>query len=223
MNNEKNKIIIRKSIFWGICFLALGGMVFGMVKFASYNSVKNIAPLVLADFWNESDHTRGGKESKVVITEYSDFQCPACASYYEVVKQIHKDFKDNLAIVYRHFPLGQHKNAEIAALSAESAGKQNKFWEMHDMIFENQKNWEEDKNAREIFIGYAEKLGLNLGQFKKDLDSKDLRDKIEANRQSGITAGIIHTPTFFLNGKEIQNPGSYQEFKNIIDQAKKSN
>ena len=219
MNNDKNKIIIRKVLFWGICFVALGGMIFGMIKMSSYNSANKNARLVLANFLNEGDRVKGNKEAKIIITEYSDFQCPACASYYGVVKQLHKDFGDKLAIVYRHFPLGQHSNAQIAALSAESAGRQNKFWEMHDMIFENQKDWEDSSKAQEIFVEYAGKLGLNIEQFKKDLESKDLKQKIEADRQSGITAGIIHTPTFFMNGKEIQNPGNYGQFKNIINQA----
>ena len=140
------------------------------------------------------------------------------------MKQAHKDFGDNLAIVYRHFPLRQiHKNAEMSALSAEAAGKQNKFWEMHDMIFENQKNWENDKNAKDIFIGYAKELGLNFEQFKNDLGSKELEQKIEADYQSGVKAGVNHTPTFFLNGKEIQNFRSYDEFKVIVSEAESKN
>ena len=206
--------------FWGISALVLGGMVFGMVKIASRNSPDNKQPLSLASAVIGRDWIKGNKEAKIVITEYSDFKCRACASYYELVKQAHKDFGDKLAIVYRHFPLRQiHANAEIAALSAEAAGKQGKFWEMHDMIFENQKNWEGDKNAGEIFIKYAEEVGLNIEQFKQDLDSKEVKDKVEADYQSGVKAGVNHTPTFFVNGGEIQNPRSYEEFKNIINEA----
>ena len=216
----ENKFTIRAMAFWGISALVLGGMVFGMVKIASRNSQDNKQPLSLTSSVIESDWIKGNKEAKIVITEYSDFQCPACASYYEIVKQIHKEFGDKLAIVYRHFPLRQiHANAEIAALSAEAAGKQGKFWEMHDMIFENQKKWEGEKNAGEIFIKYGEDLGLNIEKFKQDLDSKEVKDKVEADYQSGIKAGVNHTPTFFLNGAEIQNPRSYEEFKNIINEA----
>ena len=216
----ENKFTIRAMAFWGISTLVLGGMVFGMVKIASRNSQDNKQPLSLTSSVIESDWIKGNKEAKIVITEYSDFQCPACASYYGVVKQIHKDFGDRIAFVYRHFPLRQiHANAEIAALSAEAAGKQGKFWEMHDMIFENQKKWEGEKNAGEIFIKYGEDLGLNIEKFKQDLDSKEVKDKVEADYQSGIKAGVNHTPTFFLNGAEIQNPRSYEEFKNIINEA----
>src|SRR3990167_7717111 len=101
MENNENKFTLRMAAFWGISALVLGGMVFGMVKIASRNSPNNKQPLSLASAVIESDWIKGNKESKVIITEYSDFQCPACASYYGLVKQIHKDFGDNLAIVYR--------------------------------------------------------------------------------------------------------------------------
>lgn len=216
----ENKITIRTVAFWGIFALVLGGMVFGMVKIASRNSPNNKEPLSLTAMLTESDWIRGNKNAKVIITEYSDFQCPACAAYYELVKQAHKDFGDNLAIVYRHFPLRQiHANAEAAALSAEAAGRQGKFWEMHDMIFESQENWKDEKNAQEIFSEYAGKLDLDAERFKLDLNSKELKQKVEADYQSGIKAGVNHTPTFFLNGKEIQNPRSYEEFKQIISNA----
>ncbi|MBU6430781.1 MAG: DsbA family protein [Patescibacteria group bacterium] len=220
MENIKNKITIRAMAFWGISALVLGGMVFGMVKFASRNSLSDKTPLSLTAPMTEGDWIRGDKNAKVIITEYSDFQCPACGAYYGVVKQLHKDFGDKLAIVYKHFPLRQrHANAEAAALSAEAAGGQGKFWEMHDMLFENQKDWETAGNAREIFIGYAKELGLNSERFKQDLNSKELEQKIEIDYQSGVKAGVNHTPTFFLNGKEIQNPRSYEEFRNIVDEA----
>lgn len=220
MENIKNKIAIKTIVFWGISILVLGGMVFGMVKIASRNSANINTPLSLASAIIESDWIRGNKEAKTIITEYSDFQCPACASYYEVMKMAHKEFGDNIAFVYRHFPLRNiHVNAEIAALSAEAAGKQGKFWEMHDMLFENQKKWEKENNAKEIFAGYAKDLGLNLDQFRQDQGSKEVKDKVEADYQSGIKAGVNHTPTFFMNGKEIQNPRSYEDFKKIINDA----
>lgn len=217
MDNNKNNEIIRVIAFWGIFAVIIGGMIFGMVKVASHNN-KN-TPLSLANAITEGDWIRGSKEAKVVITEYSDFQCPACVSYYSLIKQLHKDFEDKLAIVYRHFPLSQHENAKPAAIAAEAAGKQGKFWEMHDMLFESQKNWENEKNAQKIFMGYAKKLELNLEKFKQDLASKEAKEKVEADYQSGVAVGVNHTPTFFMNSWEIQNPRTYEEFKNIINEA----
>lgn len=220
MENIKNKMNIKTIAFWGISVLVLGGMVFGMVKVASRNSVNSNTPLSLVSALIQGDWVRGNRDAKVIITEYSDFQCPACASYYEVVKMAHKEFGDSVAFVYRHFPLKQiHANAEISALSAEAAGKQGKFWEMHDIIFENQKKWEKEKGAKEIFISYAKELGLNVEQFKQDLDSKEVKSKVDSDYKSGIEAKVNHTPTFFLNGKEIENPRSYEEFKKIINDA----
>lgn len=220
MEEIKNKINIKAIAFWGISALVLGGMVFGMIKIASHNSSNINTPLSLINFVTEGDWIRGKKDAKNVITEYSDFQCPACASYYEILKMVSKEFDGEVAFVYRHFPIRQiHANAEIAALSAEAAGKQGKFWEMHDMLFENQKKWEKEKNVREIFITYAKELGIDEEQFKKDLDSKEIKNKVDSDYQSGIEARVNHTPTFFVNGKEIQNPRSYEEFKKIINDA----
>ncbi|MEK7157674.1 MAG: DsbA family protein [Patescibacteria group bacterium] len=220
MENKNNRLSIRAVAFWGIFVIVIGGMIFGMIKAASYNSTSKKESLVLTSPITAGDWVRGSKDAKVIIIEYSDFQCPACTYYYNLAKQAHKDFGDRIAIVYRHFPLRNiHANADVAALSAEAAGKQNKFWEMHDMIFETQENWKNEKNAQEIFIEYAGKLDLDAEQFKKDLDLKELKQKIEADYQSGVTIGVNHTPTIFVNGIEIQNPKDYEEFKQIINYA----
>ena len=120
---------------------------------------------------------------------------------------------------YRHFPLPQHKNAKLAATVAEAAGKQDKFWEMHDLIFQNQSDWSEEKNAAVIFAKYAQDLGLDLAQFQTDIASEEIKAKIENDYKSGVKAGVNSTPTFFLNGKKINNPRNYDEFKNAIEQA----
>ena len=120
---------------------------------------------------------------------------------------------------YRHFPLPQHKNAKLAATVAEAAGKQDKFWEMHDLIFQNQSDWSEEKNAAVIFAKYAQDLGFDLAQFQTDIASEEIKAKIENDYKSGVKAGVNSTPTFFLNGKKINNPRNYDEFKNAIEQA----
>ena len=131
-------------------------------------------------------------------------------------KKIVEEFNDKMAFVYRHFPLPQHKNAELAALASEAGGRQNKFWQMHDAIFENQEEWEKAGNAEEIFIKYAEKIELNVEQFKNDLKSKELKNKVASDLRGGQSAGVNSTPTFFLNGEKIQSR-SYEEFKQIME------
>ncbi len=166
-----------------------------------------------------SDQIKGDREAKIILIEYSDFQCPACAAYAPIVKQIAEEFKDSAVFVYRHFPLSQHKNAELAALAAEAAGKQGKFWEMHDLIFENQNEWSESQIAEELFVKYATELNINIGQFKNDLISKEIKDKVKNDLRSGEKNGVNSTPTFFLNNKKIQ-PRSYDEFKQLIEASK---
>lgn len=165
----------------------------------------------------ENEWIRGNRTASTTLMEYSDFQCPACGAYYPILKQLHQEFGNELRFVYRHFPLRQiHFNAELAARAAEAAGKQGKFWEMHDMIFENQKEWSERGSARNAFIQYAQSLGLDVERFKSDMDAKETKQKVSADYNGGVGFGVNSTPTFFLNGEKLRNPGSYEEFKAVI-------
>lgn len=168
----------------------------------------------------DSDQTKGNKDAPVTLIEYSDFQCPACAAYHSVLKQLNEEFGQDLLIIYRHYPLRQaHKHAELAARAAEAAGKQGKFWEMHDKLFENQSDWSEERKAEEIFIEYAQSLDLNLDQFKSNLDSSEIKDKVTRDYQSGLRLGVSSTPSFFLNKLKLRNPQNYEEFKGLVQAA----
>ena len=164
---------------------------------------------------SESDHKRG--DGDIALVEYSDFQCPACSAYYPLIKKIEEDFKGELFVVYRHFPLSQHQNAIPSALASEAAGLQGKFFEMHDMLFDNQVEWSESTAPKEIFKKYAENLGLDVQKFEADMELPELQDKISADFQSGIKSNVNATPTFFLDGKKIQNPRSYEKLKGLIE------
>ena len=213
--NIKTRLLKRVAI-WGAAFLLLGGAVAGVFYL---DSAEPSQPALLLDAVSTTDWVKGGKESKVTLIEYSDFQCPACGHYYPLVKQLAQEFGDKIQFAYRHFPLPSHKNAELAARAAEAGGAQNKFWEMHDMIFEHQGEWSEKSagDARNIFRQYAEKLGLDTARFESDLDSDAVKNKVENDRQSGLRSKVNSTPTFFLNGQKIQNPRSYDEFKSLIN------
>lgn len=169
------------------------------------------AKLIAADDW-----VAGNKDAKVVLVEYSDFQCPACGAYHPLVKQLVQELGNDFAFVYRHFPLKQHKHAELAARATEAAGKQGKFWEMNAMIFEHQKDWSDANNARDMFIGYAESFGIDRAQFEKDMDSDAIADKVSESYTTGMKLRINGTPTFFLNGKKLETPRSYEEFKKLL-------
>jgi protein-disulfide isomerase len=169
------------------------------------------------------DQARGPKDAGVVLVEYSDFQCPACGSFYPVVEDLNKELDGKILFVYRHFPLPQHPDALLAAEAAESAGLQGKFWEMHDMIFENQNEWSESGKAGGIFTGYAGTLGLDMARFNSDVSSSEVRDKIEIDLRGAIKANINSTPTFYLNGKKMEGFNSYDEFKNLVREAVRNN
>ena len=167
-----------------------------------------------------SDWVKGPENAKATLIEYSDFQCPACASYFPLINQAVDEFKDGLRVVYRHYPIREiHQNAQLSAQAAEAAGKQGKFWQFHDKLFDFQSAWSESGNAKEMFIGYAQDMDLNVDQFKTDLDSSEAADNVQSDYQSGLRLGISSTPTFFLNGTRIKNPGSYEELKSLIQSA----
>jgi len=211
----KNKIIL-----WAIIAVVVIGSIFGIVKLASKSQTAgsdNLAITVSAI--NDNENIKGEKEAAATLIEYSDFQCPACGSYYPIVKKVTEDLSAKVRFAYRHFPLPQHKNAKLAATVAEAAGRQGKFWEMHDLIFQNQSDWSEEKNAAILFAKYAQDIGLDLARFQTDIASDDIKAKIENDYQSGVKAGVNSTPSFFLNGKKLNNPRNYDEFKNAIEQA----
>jgi len=162
----------------------------------------------------DGDWVRGKKEAPITLVEYGDFQCPACGAYYPVLLQLEKEFPDRLRVVWRQFPLTTiHVNAWDAAVAAEAAGKQGKFWEMHDVLFENQKEWTRSGK----FDGYASGIGLDVTKWKVDLADKKIEEKIRADQSSGIDLGVTGTPSFFLNGEKIALPGTYEKFKAIIE------
>jgi protein-disulfide isomerase len=167
---------------------------------------------------SSADWITGSTTAPIVIVEYSDFQCPACSAYHPILKRLLTEHGNEFAFVYRHFPLPQHKNAYASAIAAEAAGKQGKFWEMHDVIFEHQADWQDLEDPTALFTEYAKTLGLSLTQFATDLKDTDgvLHAKAEASLKEGEKTGTQGTPTFFVNGKMIDNPRSYEAFTAIL-------
>lgn len=169
---------------------------------------------------SEQDHVKGAAGAKVTLVEFADFQCPACAAYEPLVRQVVAENADTVQLVFRHFPLTQiHQNALLGSKAAEAAGAQGKFWEMHDVLFAKQLEWSSALNARDYMMGYAQEIGLDAKKFAADLNNKSIEDRILAEYREGIRLGVQGTPTFFLNGKKIQNPSSPEEFSALIRKA----
>jgi len=168
----------------------------------------------------EQDHVRGAIAGKVTLVEFGDFQCPACGAYEPLIRQVEADNANVLRVVFKHFPLTQiHPNALLAAKASEAAGLQGKFWEMHDMLYDKQTEWSGTLSARDAFIAYARTLGLDVAKFTQDLSNQSIEDKVVAEYKEGVSLGVQGTPTFFLNGRKIQNPSSPEEFNKLIQDA----
>ena len=215
----KRKQRAKRFIKWGVMLLLLVGVIW-LISVA-VNSTPNTTGR-LGEKISPHDWTQGTAGALVELVEYSDFQCPACERFYPFVKKLLEEKGTDIYFAYRHFPLTSiHKNAERAARAAEAAGSQGKFFEMHDLLFENQTLWSpmSSDKARAQFITFAEQLGLQKEQFAVDLNNKELKDKIDAHYRSGLATGVQGTPTFYVNGTAIQNPSTYEEFEKLVFEA----
>lgn len=174
--------------------------------------------LTAPSFGQQSGGASGS--ASVVITEYSDFQCPTCGYYYPMIKQLKEEYGDRLEIDYRYFPLNSHQFAALAARAAQAAKNQGKFEEMHDILFENQQTWSSTGNAQAMFIGYAREIGLDMEQFRSDLNSGETQQTVMEQKEEGVQRGVMATPTFYINGVELQFlPQTYENFKLLVESA----
>ncbi len=173
-----------------------------------------------------TNHTFGTSSSGVTLTEYADFQCPACAAYHPILKQLKVDYDGYVVFQFRHFPLeALHKNARAAGRAAEAASNQGKFWEMHDYLFENQQQWQDTSDPLSLFESYAEQVGVtDLAKFTTDYRSSTVNDLINADLDAGRALGVESTPTFLIDGKVLdENPsGSIESFAVLLDEAIKA-
>ena len=149
---------------------------------------------------------KGGASARVTLEEFSDFQCPACGGLEPGLRRVVTDYGDRVRLIFRNFPLQMHKYAFIASRAAEAAGQQGKFWEMHDMLYDNQKEWSDAMEPRVQFDSYATRLGLDVQKFKADMERQDLAERIKADVLRGNSVGVKGTPTVYLNGRELM-PG----------------
>jgi len=163
-------------------------------------------------------HIAGNPDATVSLVEYSDLQCPACATFQPIVTELLAQYGDKMKFEYRHFPLPMHPFALRAAVAAEAAGQQDKFYEFHDMVFQNQDEWSKASSPNSFFIKYASDLGLDVEKFKSQMESTDLRDKVMSDQKAGRELGITGTPTFYLNGEKME----FDTYQAFIEQVAKA-
>src|SRR5205814_2443447 len=150
-----------------------------------------------------STHVRGNPDAPVTLEEFGDFQCPPCGQFAVFVEELLREYDSRLRVVFRNFPLPAHEHAREAALAAEAAGFQGKFWEMHDTLYREQLAWSKAPNVRELFESYAGTIGLNLDQFRKDVDSEKVRERVDSDHALGDSLGVKLTPTLFINNHPV--------------------
>ena len=187
----------------GIALSTLGSGTF--LYRAKRQQLKNIpeSESVLAKTNTDSAHIRGNPDAPVTLEEFGDFQCPPCGKFSEFVDELLKEYNSRLRLVFRNFPLSGHEHAREAALAAEAAGLQGKFWEMHDTLYREQETWTKAPNVRELFESYAGTIGLNVDQFKKDVDGDKARERVDSDRALADFLGVKATPTLFINNRPV--------------------
>jgi protein-disulfide isomerase len=170
----------------------------------------------------ERMHVRGDPEAPVTIEEFGDYECPPCGSISPFLDQLLNEYKPRLRLIFRNFPLKPHKHAREAALAAEAAGLQGKFWEMHDVLYREQDAWSKVDNPQQLFEAYAGTIGLNVPEFKKDMESEKLRERIDSDHERGLSLGITKTPSLFVNNAEVpQDKRNPEGLHDVINQALK--
>lgn len=186
----------------------------GKAQFANNGHLREIT----SETAKKASNSAKQAEKTVTMVEYADFECPACKAYYPMVKNLLDLYPNQLKLIFKHFPISSlHKNAIAAGIAAEAAGRQNKFFEMGDTLYEKQDEWASLDDPQPKFQEYATAIGLNMDQFKKDEKDPSLPNLIQDERNEGIKNGVNATPSFFINGVKIDNPQDIQGFQKIID------
>jgi protein-disulfide isomerase len=171
---------------------------------------------VISDVAGEQRLKKG--QGPITIVEFSDFQCPACKAVQQPLDELLKKYDGKVTFVYRYFPLTTiHKNAQLAAQAAESANKQGKFWEMHDVLFDKQGEWEGEKDPTGKFVQYATDLGLDSVKFTADLTNQEVVDAVTNDNLAATRYRLTGTPTFFVNGVQTE----FNEIEAKIQEATK--
>jgi protein-disulfide isomerase len=210
--------------FWGVVIIVI--LIFvGIFALSGNNS--NSTNSKSSSSTTATNHVEGLGKDGITLVEYGDYQCPYCAQYYSIVKQVQAEYNTQLTFQFRNFPLvSLHPNAFAAARAAEAAGLEGKFWQMHDLLYEQSAayyegqtggNWVGASDPTPIFNADAQELGLNVTQFKTDYAGDTVNNLINADMAAGNKLNIQGTPTFFLDGKQIQVGESASSFEQLIN------
>lgn len=209
--HNENRARNKKIVFMSVLILATVAMIWGVAASQKSTVIKDISP----------DPSRGPADAKVVITEYADFECPACAATYPVLDGILKEYEGKVLFKYNDFPLPQHANAVDAAIAGQCAFDQGKFFEMHDKLYDTQKDWESlgQQEARDTFAAYAKDLGVDMTAFESCKTGDSATARINEDVAEARSAKVNSTPTFFVNGVRLVTSPFATNLRKAIDEA----
>lgn len=214
---EQNKVNI---LGWGFILLVVVGIVFLAASGNQRRQEAEVSELTV----RAGDHISGNPDSQITFIEYADFECPACQYYsLSVLPQLKEEMKDRVKFVFRHFPLTTiHPNAIPAGIASEAASLQGKFQEMYTLLFTNQADWSNASNPNDIFVTYAESIGLDVEKFSADLNNPELEERVRRDLRGGESIGVDSTPSFYINGKKVTGLTGGREierFTRLIEEA----
>jgi|SRR5215470_17353089 len=206
----------------------LASVIFGVYVSRS-RSAKTVSPTFEERFEKERlpttgaepPNSRGSNASTVTLEEFADFECPACGKFYPILKSIEVEYGNRIRVVFREFPLSQHVHAMTAARAAEAAGMQGKFWEMHDLLYQDTEKWTKAPNVAVQFEEYAKRIGLDVERFKHDEVTEEVKKRIMLDHVRGVSMKLHSTPTLYLNGQEVpwEQMKSVEELRMVIEKA----
>ena len=148
-----------------------------------------------------STHARGPAQAPVTLEEFGDFQCPPCGMISGPLLEIEKDYGPKLRVIFRNFPFPNHQHALEAAYTAEAAGLQGRYWEMHDLLYREQSNWSNAPDVKQLFVSYAKMLGLEMDRFETDIVGPTVKARVTADQERGKSLGVNATPSIFINNQ----------------------
>ncbi len=207
---------MKNNNFFKLFSIFLIGLILGYL----IQGIKFSSPAISAITGDSSIKVLGDKNAPIEMIEYSDFQCPFCEKFYtDTLPSILKNYVDTgkVKIVYKHFPLSIHPDAPSAALASECALEQGKFWEMHNLLFDEQNSWSGNSQVIDMYKQMAVRLGLDSEKFNQCLDTQKYMNFVNTDYQEGIAKGVRATPTFFINGQMLVGALDYSEFQNTIE------
>lgn len=209
---------MKGKLFWLILALAIAAMVGIFMLTNNSSSSGDSSAATSPQEITPADHITGNPKARNTLVEYVDYQCSACGAIAPTVERVIKEYKDDLRIVFRHFPLTSiHPNGFASSRAAEAAGAQDKFWEMTHLLFSRQSEWSESTSPLNEFKAYAAELKLDVNKFSDGYNSQTTTSRINRDISFGNKLGVDSTPTFYLNDKVITPSPNFEAFSKQID------